>query len=443
MTAFLIGLIGAAALVGVWMNGVHWAFRWIYLPVIILIPTDIVLGITGLPDLTGRRAACLGLLLGAVMTAETNRLLPRWHWFDILAFVPVMTLSVSYSLDTDFKGFYYCLADLGLDWVCPYLLVRGLLRDADAVRAAMRPLGLCTIFLAGVAVYECRMATHVVAGFWEQFGFDVFSPRFCEFRRWGYLRAAATLGGALPLGTFFATAVPLMVLWGWRESKLYWTPRLACIAGVCGCLMVIYLFAVPKKAVTVLIIGVLVVASPFLLDIAGEKAHFTDTQMEVHGNVSSGYYRIALLQIYGKRIPEVGWWGDKTVRENTEYKQAWSIDNAYLYIFLLGGWLGGGAFCLIVLTLLVLGASRIKWTCGTERKALVATFASFIAVSVCLANVWFAEEIEPFFWISAALLLNAVYQGNGHRRNARTAARVVGATTFATGAEATRMVKLK
>ena len=113
--------------------------------------------------------------------------------------------------------------------------------------------------------------------------------------------------------------------------------------------------------------------------------------MQLKGNVSSGYYRVALLQIYGKRVLDVGWWGDPEAIADIEYKAAWSIDNAYLHLFLTGGWLGGGSFCLIVATLFVIGGRRIQRTHGGERRVLVALFASFLAVSACLADVWFAR----------------------------------------------------
>ncbi len=421
MPGLLTGLIGLAALAGVAMRGVHWAFAWIYLPVAIVIPVEIVCQIAGVPDLTGRRAAGLGLVVGAMMTGTQHRLIPRWHWFDLLAFVPVLTLSVTYGLQTDFKGFYFRLADLTLDWVLPYVLTRGLLRDFGAVRAALPALALFTILVGGVAVYECRMVTHVVGHFWNQLGFEVDVPMHREFRRWGYLRAAGTFGGALTLGTFFAMVTPLMVLWGWLDRRLRWLPKLAVFAGICGCaaslsrgpilalsaaLLIVFLFAVSRKRAVLLLIGVCVVSAPFLLDLGAERAQYVDGQMKLRGNVSSGYYRIALLQIYGKRVLDVGWWGDPEVVANLEYRQAWSIDNAYLHLFLTGGWLGGGSFCLIVAILLARGGRRLGRLQGLERRLLVPVFASFFAISVCLGNVWFARQIEPFFWIAAALLLN-------------------------------------
>jgi hypothetical protein len=267
------------------------------------------------------------------------------------------------------------------------------------------------------------MATRLAANLWGMLGIDVDTRAYYSSWRWGYLRAVGVWGGPILLATLFATTAPLMVLWGlllerWRRWKA-WGALLASVAGcaaglsrgpllvLIGLAVLFALFAHPRKPLILAAVGVTILAMPALVGIAQEEVTFTQEQMDLYGNVSSNHYRIALLLIYGESILRVGWWGNQTI-VGEEYERAWSIDNAYLYFFFVGGWIGGGAFCLITSALFYLGARRIAATAGQERRILAATLAGFAAVVGCMANVWFAPCYAPLFWITAGLVLNAV-----------------------------------
>lgn len=422
MDRLLISAVGIVAFLAVYSKGVQWAFRWVVLPTLVLIPNELVFDVAGLPDVTARRTAYVGVIAGAIVAGRTCQLIPRWRWFDVLALAPVLSFSFSFGMDTDFKGFYHRLALLTMEWACPYLLARAALSGLDQVRAALRPLALCSTVLAGLAVYECRMGTRLAVNLWDSLGFDVHVLWHAGYWRWGYLRAVATFGEPIALGTFFATVTPLMALWGLLEPKVRWMPRIAavaCIAGCVACLsrgpmlvliavaLVFYLLAVPKRSLVLISIAVVMIAvGPFVIEGVQDEARFVQTEMDLAGNTTSGHYRVALLFVYGKRILDVGFWGDREVRASPEYEKAWSIDNAYLFLFLAGGWLGGGAFCLMVVILLYLGGRKIIHTNGHERKILAAAVASFAAIAGCMGNVWFAPTYAPLFWLTAGLVLN-------------------------------------
>jgi len=423
MPEIVISSLGVLALLAVSIKGVQWSFRWIYLPTLVLVPVLISWTIIGVPDLTPRRAVCIGIVIGAVITGKTRQLLPRWHWFDVLVLVPIVSFSISYGLETDFKGFYGRLAELILDWGCPYLLARVALKDIEAVRAALGVLAGCAVVMACLVVYECRMATRVAVNLWNMLGLDVPTPRYRYGWRWGYLRAAGTWGGGLPMASFFTTVTPLMVLWGLLlRATSRWKAWIATIASVAGCIaglsrgplvvlgalaMIFPQVARPKKLLVLASLAAIALVSPFVIGAAREEVRFTQKQMELYGNTTSGHYRVALLLIYGKSIRNVGPWGDTRI-VGSEYPEAWSIDNAYLYFFFLGGWIGGGAFCLIIVTLFYLGARGIGGAVGRERMILSAMLASFAGVTGCMANLFFAASYTPLFWITAALVLNAV-----------------------------------
>ena len=423
MGALLASIVGLIAFGGSLTRGAQWAFRYVYIPALVLVPLSVCLEFKGLPDLTARRAACVGLIAGAVVTGRGRQLVPHRHWLDVAALVAVLSFSISYGLVTDFKGFYHRLFILVMDWACPYLLVRGLMKDRGVVRAALGPLAFCTAVSACLAVYECRMATRLAADLWGILGIDVYTRPHYTSWRWGYLRAVGLWGGPLLLATFFATIASLMALWGLlvkrRHRRKAWLALLASVAGCAaglsrGPLVVLLGLAVifpvigrSGKSVILAAMVIAAVASPLVVEMAREEVTFTQEQMDLYGNVDSGHYRVALLLIYGKSILRVGWWGDPTI-VGEEYEQAWSIDNAYLYLFFVGGWIGGGSFCLIIAALFYLGARRIASTAGQERRILAATLASFAAVTGCMLNVWFSPHYAPLFWITAGLVLNAV-----------------------------------
>ncbi len=422
MNTTLIGLIGFLACAAACSQGVSRTFRWVILPTLLLIPNEMVLTIAGLPDVNARAAAFMGLAAGALLSGQTHRLLPRWRWFDALALVPVISFSITYGLDTDFKGFYHRLAVLTLAWAIPYVVSRALLRDLTEVRFMLKPLVMSGVLLACLAVYECRMATRLASEFWTTCGFDVMVRRHGHNWRWGYLRAAVTYGHPIALGTVLATLTPLAVLWGLLEQRLRAIARGAVVVCAMGCVAalsrgpMLVLGAVAVVFVSVAVRGrskllavlliVMMGASPFLVDFGREELQFVQGEMDTQGNTTSGHYRVALLLIYGRQILDVGWWGGHGIDVSVGYEAAWSIDNGYLFLFLTGGWIGGGAFCLIVISLLVMGGRSIARTVGQDRKIVAAALASFAAVAGCMANVWFASDYVPFFWLTAALSVN-------------------------------------
>lgn len=445
MNELVVSSIGCLALFATCSKGPSWAFRWIYLPTLVLVPVDIRMNIVGLPDLTAQRAVCVGLFVGALLIRRARQLFPRWRWFDLVALLPVLSFSVSYSMATDFKGFYHRLPVLVMDWACPYLFTRALVKDIASLRAALPPLAIAASVLACLAVYECRMATRLAVNLWTALGVDVRMPSHFGSWRWGYLRAFASFCGPINLGTFFVAVTPLMVLWNLVDPKRRWPAGMATLACSAGCIsslsrgpilvlsavaIILFLAVVLKRFLIPLLLAVLVLAAPFLKGVALEEVRYTQEQLDATGNTDSAHYRIALPLIYGKRIGEAGWWGNSSII-GREYELAYSMDNAYLYFFIIGGWLGGGSFLLVIVLALYLGMRRIRQASGREQHILATTFAGFAGVVACMANVWFGPDYAPFFWIVTALVFTqhscsaAFLQGaqyplqrtpDGHRR---------------------------
>ena len=436
MSGVVISVIGAASLLAVWAKGWLWAFRWVYLPTLILVPLAIAVDLPGVPELTCRRAVCLGLIIGAVTIGRAGQVVPPWRLFDCLALFPVLSFSISYFFVTDFKGFYHRLPLLALDWGCPYLFARAAFGDVGKIRAALRPIAIGTCVLGCLAVYECRMAARLAVDLWNMVGLEIPVPTHYGSWRWGYLRAWATFLGPITMGTFFVTVGPLMVLWALLDRKRCWIARAAAVICAAGCIsslsrgpilvlaavaIVFTVAAIPKRALILAAFGTVVAAAPFLVDVAHEEVAYTQRRVDSTGNTAdeSAHYRVALLLVYGRRIMDVGWFGDPDI-VGDEHPQMWSIDNAYLYLFLVGGWIGGGTFLVIILTLLYRAGRRLLVAGGWERKVLAASLASFAGVTACMANIWFSPDYTPFFWIVAALLFNVVQLHLDGRMTPRT-----------------------
>jgi len=421
----MVMVAACIALTAACLKGVSWAFRWVYVPTLILVPGELVLQNNGLPDLTPQRAAALGLILGALLIGKFHRLLPRWQWFDLLALAPVLSFSISYATFTDFEGFYNRLPMLVLDWACPYLFVRSLITSVDSLRKLLTPLVLASVTFACLAVYECRMATRIAQQLWALIGVHVNVIPHYTCWRWGLLRANLTFAaGPLTMATFFVTVTPLMLLWGLLRPQYYWHSRFAALATAVGCFAglsrgpmvalaasaVLYVVLGSRSRIPlVLLLAVLLLASPFLLEAAQDTVEYTQQRLRETGNTAeeSGYYRVALLLIYGKELVNVGWWGDPSI-PGSLYEQCWSTDNAYLWFFFFGGWIGAVPICVLVMWLLAAGLHRVFTTSDANRRIMAAIVTTYAGMSICMGNVWFAGDYGPFFWITCGLLANAI-----------------------------------
>lgn len=158
-----------------------------------------------------------------------------------------------------------------------------------------------------------------------------------------------------------------------------------------------------------LLLVLLLCASPFLLEIATEEVQYTQMRLEQSGDTAdeSAHYRIALLLIYGKEITKVGWLGNPQL-VGLKYSKTTSIDNAWLYLFIIGGWIGGGIYIAVVVTLLWRGIRRIWGIRGHEASIIACATASMLAMAGSMFNVWFSPEYAPFFWLSGGILLTVL-----------------------------------
>jgi hypothetical protein len=424
MSEPVVSLILLAALVVGVLRGPRSCFGWVYLPAVILVPIGIEIELPGIPNLSARRAALAGLALGALLTSRPAQLIPRWRWFDLLPMLTAISFAISFGMTSDFRGFCSRFVLLGMDWLLPYVFARALLDNARHVRAVLLPFVISFMVLAFLAVYEARMGYRLGAVIWNSLAGTRVPTYFFDIggaggtgTRWGYLRALATTTHPLILGTFFATAAPLVVLWGQLRtgSRLpVVSAALACAAGCVasltrGPILVLLvssalftLVAYRLRSLGILMVLMLALATPLALDTLNEKIE-TINQDVSEATTDSALYRIVLLLIYTDQ--EFGLWGNPGIA-GAEYENTVSIDNSYLFFFITGGWSGGTLFTAMMVTWLVLGWRSIRRARGRKRRVLSATLASLVCTAGCMADVWFAPDFWPLLFFSAALVIN-------------------------------------
>jgi hypothetical protein len=414
----LVAVMGLAAAVS-FLRGPRVALAWIYLPALMLIPLELTADVPVFPDLTSRRSAAVGLLVGAILSGRGAQLVPRWRGFDLLPLAAVTSFSISFALTTEPLGFVHAMAVGGLDWLLPYAFARALWRDHRDLRDALKPLAIAATLLAVLCLYEARMASRIAREFWS-IATGLYVPGHWPFWRWGFLRAFGTFNHPIVLGVVFATLTPLMVIWSQLAPRYRRYARVAALACAAGCITSIsrgpivallaggtlgVFLARRRSAAYVAILLALPLVIPLAMGEFNDAVEYTQHELDSRGNVDSGYYRLALLMIYLDDISKVGWFGNENVVAQ-DYEAAWSIDNAYLFLFVTGGWLGGGLFLAMIFSLLTLAGQALGRDGGDARRVRAAGMASLLAMLAGMFNVWFSPDYAPLFFLTLGLVLN-------------------------------------
>jgi hypothetical protein len=414
---FGLGLIGAA------LRGARWAFAWIYIPILILTPYDLKLDLGGFPAITARGVGAVGLLVGAVFARSRQRLMPAWRWFDVLPLLTVLSFAVSYAQASDLKGFVHRLPVLTADWLFPYFLARVCLRSREDFAAALPAFAVANGVLAALALAESRLHMRFAYEFWNRLG-GVPVPQWYigGGARLGFLRAMATFNHPITLGVFFSAAALVLLGWG----LLVPSRRRAAAAAVAGTLLGAFaslsrgpllglaagwLFAkalAKFRVKTVVAVGALglAVLAPFLINATEEVVAAVETDLQQTGNVTNTTrYRVALFVVYLDELAHVGWWGNPDV-VGRRFEKAWSIDNAYLYLFVVGGWLGGGLILAMTGFTLWIGVRSVAASAGRERALRATALGAFLSIAVSMLDVWFSPDYAAFYFVLSALVVN-------------------------------------
>jgi hypothetical protein len=279
---------------------------------------------------------------------------------------------------------------------------------------------ISSVTLASLSVLESRMAFRYTVEFWNLLGAGLERPAYYGNWRWGLLRSFASFQHPIVVGTFFAFATPLMVLYGQLNRRHYRKSMFAALICFAGCLSglsrgpilalvgtILFMTVIGRRMRVMMLIGALgvAIATPYAISTTRQAVSDTQQDLDSKGNTASDRYRLALLMIYVSRISDVGFFGLPEV-VGEDYSKAHSVDNSYLYLFLTGGWIGGGLFLVMTVYLLGVGLLAVMRARGRSRRALASAVASFMALAICMADVWFAPDFAVYYWIGSGMILN-------------------------------------
>jgi hypothetical protein len=423
MSVVAIALLFGLVAVGTALKGPRWAFIWLYLPILIVSPQGLELDVPGAPAITGRLAAALGLLLAAPLAKQRVRLLPAWRAFDALPVVTVISFAISFALGSDLAGFLHRVPVLTSDWLIPYLFSRVFLARRSDFVAALPALGATCALVAVVSLLEARLHIRFAYEFWHLVGgLPVPQWYIGGGARFGFLRAMGPFTHPITLGVFFATSTMLLLGWSSLEPQRRGLSAAAVTASLLGGFAALsrgpllglglaWFFSKAvswfrvRTVVLVTLLGLLVV-SPLLIDATRELASSVSASLERTGNVeNTAHYRFALFVVYLDELAHVGWFGNAGV-VGRRYEHAWSIDNAYLYLMMVGGWLGGGLFLAMTALTLWIGTRSVAASAGRERSVRATSLGAFVALAVSMLDVWFCPDYAPLYFIVSAVVLN-------------------------------------
>lgn len=419
MTTFLVAIAGLFAFIVTAVRGPKFCFNWVYFPVFLLVPLGIWIQVPALPDIDIRRAILLCMLVAALLSSRSELKAVESSRADKLIALVILSWGVSYAHQTDVMGFVHQLSSFGIDLWLPYYFVRRFWKTREDLSRAFLPALIATFVLSMLAVYEARMVNRGYAEFWGALaGTEVM--HYFDMFRWGYLRAAVSFAHPITLGVTLATMTPLILLLGAVSTK--WRRACAMVAAVAAlgtlasisrgpivgvllafvCIWLLY----KKRGGIYVVLGLAcAIGFPLAMSWLSEASQYVNAALDERGNVSSGYYRLALFMIYVDDIISGGLFGNPA-QIGQDFAAAWSIDNSYIYIFLTYGWLGGFAFLLLAGVQLVMALRNVMRSDDTNRLFHAIIFASVFSITFSMLNVWFADDYAPLFVMLFGLVVN-------------------------------------
>jgi hypothetical protein len=409
----------ALAAVVTYAGDALWAFAGLYVTTLLLVPFDIVLKISDFPDITPQAAVVLGMLCGAAAAGQLRSLFPRWRWIDALPLLMVASFAMGFGLRTDLHGFFHSLTVQTMSWGLPYLYARALLRNPAGLRLVALSIAVSGSILAVLSLLEARLQIHILAQAWNAVSDHATPTRFFEALRWGYLRANGPFSHPLILATVLVAIAPFALCWGWLDRRRRLPALGAALVIALGVLspvsrgpllvlgataLLSCLLALRLPVFTLVLVGSLAV-SPVLVKQAQEVMHSTQADLDTEGNTDSASYRAALLMIYARQFDQFGPFGNLAVI-GSQYRSAWSIDNSFLYMYIVSGWIGGTVFLLFSMLTLIKAYRALLPARGRERLLRVAILASFAGMTGCIADVWLSPEVGALYLVIGALIWN-------------------------------------
>jgi hypothetical protein len=396
------------------------AFLEALLPATILLPMAFRLEINGLPDVTFFQTAVLPIGIVVLMRYGLKW---RWSFSDVLMFGYMGCAFYSDFSRTNLGDGIASFFDITTVAFFPYVFGKAMIEQSNLRVKTLRMLVLLMAAVAFFSLYEFRFATNPIRDMWAPF-FTPYQNVWTTQVRWGFGRVAGPFSHAILAGIVFSCGL-LMNLWlarfGYWERKFKFMPGLpfrkstvltiVLAAGVAmtlsrGPWIGLGLGLIPVwagmsrnlkrnarwAAIVCLVGGVGIFTYVMQYAEAGRKEGMTQEQ-------ENAAYRAELIDNYMPIIEKGGLFGWGHVAPPKVAGQS-SIDNHYLFLALIQGYLGAGFF----IASMVVAIGSLVWSgfrCQSKeerafRFCLVGVLGS-IAVSV--TTVYLAAQAYVLFYL--------------------------------------------
>lgn len=346
-------------------------FRWplpkvflnIFLPAFIFIPSYYYWKVATLPPINLAAAVLLPLGIGVLI-----KLLPRWRFTTMDIWMAAYLVS-TYVADKHSKHDTAAVFDLFnavVEGFVPYMLGKLLIEQSNIrIQTARRLVALMAICCI-VSQYEYRMAENPFTILWHRFFPDEAFAWKTQIR-WGFGRVSGPWGQSELAGIIIIFTL-MMAIWvgyahPWREKFAAFPHHPFLKRTLLFGLLAFFLFSTQARGPW---LGC-IIALPIAL--VGKSRHilrnsillacilvpvgagaYTFAKLYTSGSAASNeqqtaQYRSQLIDNYVPVARLGGAWGWGQDFPRVEGQE--SIDNEYLFVWLIQGWVGAVAFCLL------------------------------------------------------------------------------------------------
>jgi hypothetical protein len=415
-------------------SGTRSAFLNAFLPVLLLLPTNFFLVVTHLPNLT-----FVDLTLIILGTGICICDLPRWKFTRMDIYVAVFIFSCGYS-EWIHYGAWRAGALAVIEGLVPYMTAKLLLDQRDTYLVMIKRFTTLVAFASTLGIYEFVFKRNPFTYFWSHFYPGQWGAATTQIRG-GFGRVAGPYTQSELAGIVIMAAL-LFALWvnRWyaKKSKFSFlaahglcnenlgTPmRLAaitaCALAVClyttqargpwvGAIVALAIASIGQarrpvlRSATVLVLGLLIGVPAYQLG----KEYLSGPRTDYGSEKETAQYRAELIDNYIPLAESGGAWG--LGRMVPIVRGQLSIDNEYLFIWLVQGYVG------LVMLLLILIESMIAFCRAglttkdlPERQLLFTIFGVLAGISFIIMTVWLgAQSFEILFllvgWSQAIVL---------------------------------------
>jgi hypothetical protein len=428
----IVSLAFIASVICIWWKSYRHAFLYVYVPVLICVPSWTRWNIDGLPDPTFQQAALLPIALASLFRGKH-----RLSRLDYLVAAFVVLSGFSEYMNAGYSDAQNLMFDMVFSGLIPYLVAKEITADPKLRLRFVKMFVLSESAVILMAVFELKFAYNPYRLIFDPF-FPGQGDGWVTTFRYGLPRVAGPYGHAISAGIMFMIALRLQCwlenagLWHskiwqskigrFRLSKIltFWNFFGLCITFVkgpqIGAFLAWLVFWVsrskrPRVNFKRAFIGLVVVGIPLLIWFfswisVGRAGAVTDNQ-------ETAAYRKELIEKYSIIVWQHAWygWGLNTWPKVPGMP---SIDNNYLLLALEHGL---PALALFVALIAIISVKLFKAGIKLARRDPANASLSFsllsiyVGVAFSLATAYLGENVFPVFFalcgFSAAWLASA------------------------------------